>query len=74
MDSGTLHRYGERWVPERVANGQADRARLLPDGRAVYEALLANQWEGWDGDRGVRLERERLDWPHLEEALRLAAG
>lgn len=74
MDSRTLHRYRERWVPEGVANGQADRTRLLPDECALYEALLANQWEGWDGDRGVRLEQERLDWPHVEEELRLAVG
>lgn len=74
MDSRTLHRYRERWVPEGVVNRQADRARLLPDERAVYEALLANSWEGWDGDRGVRLEQERLDWPHVEEELRLAVG
>lgn len=74
MDSRTLHRYRQRWVPEGVANGQADRARLLPDERALYEALLANKWEGWDGDRGVRLEQERLDWPHVEEELRLAVG
>jgi hypothetical protein len=74
MDSRTLHRYRDRWVPEGVTNELADRARLLPDERAVYEALLANKWEGWDGDRGVRLEQERLDWPHVEEELRLAAG
>lgn len=74
MDSRTLHRYRQRWVPEGVANGQADRARLLPDERALYEALLANKWEGWNSDRGVRLEQERLDWPHVDEELRLAVG
>ena len=74
MDSRTLHRYRERWVPEGVANGQADRTRLLPDERAVYEALLANKWDGWDGDRGVRLEQERLDWPYVDEEPSLAAG
>jgi hypothetical protein len=60
-------------VPEGVANGQAERTRLLTDELALYEALLANKWEGRHGDRGVRLEQERLDWPHVEEELRLAA-
>lgn len=72
MDSGTLHRYRDRWVPEGVANRQANRERLLPEEHAVYGALLANDWQGWGGDRGVRLEQERLDWPHVEEELRLA--
>lgn len=74
MDIKTLHRYRDRWVPEGVSNGQADRARLLPDERSLYESLLANKWEGWDDNRGVRLEQERLDWPHVEEELREAVG
>jgi len=34
--------------------------------------LLANQWG--DGDLVVRLEQERLDWPHVEEEVRLTVG
>lgn len=74
MDSPTLHRYRSRWVPEGVANRQADVERLLPHERSIYEALLANDWAGWDDERGVRLEQERLDWPHVEEELRRAVG
>jgi hypothetical protein len=74
MDRATLQRYPSRWVAESVANRQADRARLLPDECAMYEALLANDWAGWEDQQGVRLEQERLDWSHVEEELRRAVG
>lgn len=74
MDRATLQRYPSRWVAEGVANRQADKARLLPDECAMYEALLANDWAGWEDQRGVRLEQERLDWTHVEEELRRAVG
>lgn len=70
MDHGTLHRYRSRWVTESQANRQADRSRLSSEERALYEALLANDWDGWEEERGVRLEQERLDWSHVESKLR----
>jgi hypothetical protein len=70
MDSLTLHRYRSRWVPEAVPNRQADMSSLLPDERELYEALLANAWPGWNGEQGVRLEQERLDWSHVDDELR----
>jgi len=70
MDVLTLQRYRERWVEEGVPNRNADRVNLTPSEAELYDALLANGWHEWDGIHGVRLEQERLDWPHVEETLR----
>lgn len=70
MDGATLRRYQSRWVSETVINRQASREHLLPSELAVYDALLANDWPGWNDEGGVRLEQERLDWPHVVEELR----
>lgn len=69
MDRATLLRYRDRWVGEGVANDHAARERLSCEERALYEELLANEWSGWDRAQGVRLEQERLDWPHVEQQL-----
>jgi len=74
MDVSTLRRYRERWVEEGVPNRHADRAYLTPSEAELYDALLANGWHEWDGVHGVRLEQERLDWSHVEEALRAAVN
>jgi hypothetical protein len=74
MDRETLLRYRSRWVPEKEANPLANRSLLSPEERELYEALLANHWQGWKSSKGVRLEQERLDWIHVEEVLRLATA
>lgn len=74
MDRGTLLRHRERWVGEGTPNGHAARDRLTAEERALYEDLLANVWVGWDRSEGVRLEQERLDWPHVEEHLLQTLG
>jgi len=86
MDRETLMQYPKRWVPEPAPNERADRSRLTTEERGLYDELLANDWNasgwefvaddwkarGWDLSRRVRLEQERLDWPQVEFALRLA--
>ena len=74
MDMSTLQRYRDRWVLEGCANLQADRACLTPEELSLYDALLANAWQDWNSAQGVRLEQERLDWLHVEEALRAAVS
>jgi hypothetical protein len=74
MDRATLLRYRERWVPEAAANDHAARERLSCEEQALYEELLANEWSGWDGPQGARLEQERLDWLHVEQQLLQTMG
>jgi len=73
MDIPTLLRYRERWVEEGVPNRHADRASLTAAEAQLYDTLLANGWPERDGIHGVRLEQERLDWTHVEAALRAAS-
>ncbi|MBS0342258.1 MAG: hypothetical protein JSS56_17195 [Proteobacteria bacterium] len=74
MDRDTLVRYRDRWVAEGRPNTLANRGELSQEECRLYEALLANKWEDWPGTQGVRLEQERLDWPHVESTLRQAVA
>ncbi|TFZ04580.1 hypothetical protein EZ242_02190 [Ramlibacter rhizophilus] len=74
MEHATLLHFRDRWVAEGTVNGRAARERLTAEERGLYEELLANEWPGWSGSHGVRLEQERLDWPYVEARLLQTVG
>lgn len=74
MERETLLQYRDRWVVEGTVNERAARERLSVEELGLYKELLANEWAGWSEPQGVRLEQERLDWPHVEARLAQTVG
>ena len=69
MDEATLLAFRELWghEPRQAAPGRLDR--LQPDEARLYQDLRRGRW-----GPAVRLEQERIAWPHALERLQVATG
>lgn len=69
MDEVTLLQFRQLWGTEASPCTAEDLSHLNASERNVYEGLLQHRWS-----HCVRLEQERISWPVVVQALRLAAS
>lgn len=69
MDEQTLLSHRELWSEEPAQHSTVQLPELTVEERRLFDDLRAGCW-----GTGVRLEQERISWPHVCEVLRSAVG